>query len=89
MTDRLRVVLHVHPGSSRPGVGGSHGDALVVRVAPRAVDGKATAAVLSAVAAAFGVHRRDVTLISGATSRRKGVEVRGGRVSQLQQLTEA
>ncbi len=89
MSDTLRVVVHVHPGSSRPGVGGSHGDALVVRVAPRAVDGKATAAALSAVAAAFGVRSRDVTLISGATSRRKLVEVRGGRSEQLQQLIEA
>jgi uncharacterized protein YggU (UPF0235/DUF167 family) len=70
-------------------VGGRHVDALVVRVSPRAVDGKATAAVLVAVAAAFGVHRRDVTLMSGARSRRKVVEVRGGRSARLQQLIDA
>lgn len=41
----------------------------------RAVDGAATAAVLQAVADAFGVRRRDVTLISGATSRTKVLDV--------------
>lgn len=41
----------------------------------RAVDGAATAAVLQAVADAFGVRRRDVTLLSGATSRTKVLDV--------------
>jgi len=48
-----------------------------VAVAARAVDGKATEAALRAVAAAFGVRRRDVTLVTGATSRDKVVEIDG------------
>ena len=54
-------------------MGGSYGDAgaLVVAVTERAVDGKATAAVLRAVAAALGVPRSAVTLFIGATSRDK------------------
>jgi len=48
---------------------------LAVAVSARAVDGAATAAVLQAVADAFGVRRRDVTLISGATSRTKVLDV--------------
>ena len=59
------------------GVTGNHGDALVVAVTERAVDGKATEAALRAVADAFGVKRRDVTLVAGATSRDKVVEVDG------------
>jgi uncharacterized protein YggU (UPF0235/DUF167 family) len=54
-----------------------HGEALVVRVAARAVEGKATEAALRALAEALGVRRRDVTLVSGATSRDKVVEVTG------------
>jgi uncharacterized protein YggU (UPF0235/DUF167 family) len=73
----VRVALHVKPGSSRAEVGGSHGDALVVRVPERAIDGRATEAALRAVAAALGVPRRDVTLVSGATNRAKVVEVAG------------
>lgn len=44
-------------------------------VSPRAVDGKATDAALRAVADAFGVRRRDVALVTGATSRDKVVEI--------------
>ncbi|MCL2584735.1 MAG: DUF167 domain-containing protein [Streptosporangiales bacterium] len=71
----MRVAIRVKPGSSRPKAGGRHGDALVVAVSPRAVDGKATEAALKAVADAFGVRRRDVALVTGATSRDKVVEV--------------
>ena len=58
-------------------VGGEHGGALVVRVAAPAVDGRATEAALTAVAGALGVRRRQVTLVSGATSRTKVVDVDG------------
>jgi uncharacterized protein (TIGR00251 family) len=73
----LRVAIRVRPGSSRPGVGGVHGDALVVRVSERAVDGKATEAALRALAAAFGVARREIRLVSGPASRDKVVAVTG------------
>jgi hypothetical protein len=58
-------------------VGGSHGEALVVRVGERAVDGRATEAALAAVARAFGVPRRAVTLVTGARSRAKVVDIDG------------
>jgi len=73
----------VRPGASRTRVGGTHGAALVVRVAPRAVDGAATEAALAAVARALGVRRRDVALVSGATSRDKVVEVSGADEAEL------
>ena len=71
--------VRARPGASRTRVGGRYGDAepavLVVAVTSRAVDGKATEAVLAAVAQAFGVPRRDITLVSGATARTKVLEV--------------
>ncbi|ACY98457.1 protein of unknown function DUF167 [Thermomonospora curvata DSM 43183] len=73
----VRVAIRVGPGASRTKVGGAHGEALVVKVAARAVEGKATEAALRAVADALGVRRRDVRLISGATSREKLIEVDG------------
>src|SRR5436190_10738735 len=66
-----------HPGSRRPGVGGSRDGALVVRVRERAVDGRATEAALVALAGALGVQRRVVSLAHGATSRSKVVDVAG------------
>ena len=71
----MRVTIRVRPGSARPGVGGAHDGALVVRVSARAVDGKATAAALAAIAAAAGLRASEVRLVSGATSRTKIVEL--------------
>ena len=78
--------MWVRPGSARPGVGGERSGALIVRVSARAVDGKATEAALAAVATAFGVHRRAVTLIAGATSRTKILEVEGAEPAALTRL---
>jgi uncharacterized protein len=74
----MRITIRVRPGSARPGVGGEHDGALVVRVTARAVDRKATEAALAAVADAFGVRRGAVDLVSGASSRVKIVEVAAG-----------
>ena len=74
----MRITIRVQPGSAHPGVGGEHDGALVVRVSARAVDGKATQAALAAVADAFGVRRGAVSLVSGASSRVKIVEIAGG-----------
>ena len=70
-----RVAIRVKPGASRTAVGGAYGDRLVVAVSARAVDGAATESALAAVAEAFGVRRRHVTLVTGATSRDKVVAV--------------
>ncbi|KMM45170.1 hypothetical protein CWIS_12235 [Cellulomonas sp. A375-1] len=71
----MRVAIRVKPGASRTRVGGAYGGALVVAVSARAVDGAATEAALAAVADAFGVRRRHVDLVTGATSRDKVVEL--------------
>jgi uncharacterized protein YggU (UPF0235/DUF167 family) len=83
---RMRVTIRVAPGSARPGVGGSYAGALVVRVAARAVDGKATAAALDALADALQVRRNEVRLVSGATSRTKHVDIPDGAASTFEAL---
>jgi len=76
-TGFVRITVWVRPGSPRPGVGGERDGALVVRVSVRPVGGQATEAALAAVAAAFGVRRRAVTLVAGASSRTKILDVEG------------
>lgn len=78
MTSR-RCAVWVRPGAATTSVGGVRDDGgnglLVVSVRERAVDGAATQAVLEAVAAALGVKRGHVKLVSGFTSRRKVLEI--------------
>lgn len=85
----FRVAIRVRPGAKRAAVGGRYGDALVVRVTARAVEGKATEAALHAVASAFGVRRRDVRLISGEKSRDKVVEIDGEDAELAERLERA
>ena len=85
-TGVVRITIWVRPGSARPGVGGEHDGALIVRVGAPAVDGKATAAALAAVAAAFGVRPNAVTLVAGAASRRKIVDLAGANRAALDRL---
>jgi uncharacterized protein (TIGR00251 family) len=82
----VRVTIRVRPGAGRTAVGGSHDGALVVRVAAPAVGGRATEAALAAVAEAFGMRRRDVVLVTGATSRTKVVEVAGDHAERVASL---
>jgi len=82
----VRITVRVRPGSARATVGGQHDGALVIRVHERAVDGQATDAALSALATAFGVRRHAVTLVSGATSRTKIVDIQGADPAVLERL---
>ena len=73
----MRLTIRVTPGSRRTEVGGAHDGALVVKVRERAVEGRATDAALVALADALGVPRRAVSLVHGATSRIKVVDIDG------------
>jgi uncharacterized protein YggU (UPF0235/DUF167 family) len=85
----MRVAIHVRPGARAVGVGGLHGDALVVRVRDRAVDGNATKAALAAVASALEVPQRDVVLVAGATTRVKIVDIPDTAAARLATLRDA
>src|ERR1700728_3229522 len=74
----MRITVLVKPGSARPGVGGEHDGALVVRVSARAVDGKGTEAALTAGGGSVGGPRSAVRLVSGALSRTKIVDIDAG-----------
>ena len=72
-----RLQLRVSPGASRAGVVGRHGDAWKVRVAAPPEDGRANDAVVSLLADALHLSRRDVTIVAGRSGRYKIVRLAG------------
>lgn len=69
--------LKVAPSASRDAVVGWQEDVLRVQVRAPAQRGKANEALLRLLAAALGVDRRRLRIVSGRTSRQKVVSVDG------------
>ena len=67
--------LHVQPGASRSEFAGRHGKRIKVRLAARAVDGKANAALIEFLSDYYGVAKRDVRIVAGLKSRDKRVVI--------------
>ncbi len=67
----LELLCHVQPGAKVSEFAGLYGDALRLRIAAPALEGRANAACLAFIARAFGVRQAAVKLISGEGSRRK------------------
>jgi uncharacterized protein (TIGR00251 family) len=78
--------IHVSPGAKRASVGGVHGDALRVAVQAQAIEGRANAACVDALAAAFAVRRAALSLDPGARGRRKRVAIAGDPAALAAQL---
>lgn len=73
----VRFAVHVQPRAKKPGIDGTHGDALRVRVQAPPVDGAANDDVIAVIAAALGVPARAVHIAAGHTARQKLVDVDG------------
>ena len=71
----LVLELHVQPGASRTEIAGMHGDRLKIRLAARAVDGRANAALVEFLAGEYGVPRANVSIEAGLKSRQKRVAI--------------
>ncbi len=72
-----RLKLRIVPNAKRNEVTGEHGDAVKIKVAAPAIEGKANEALLEFIAEKLGLHRRNLTLIAGEKSRDKLIEIAG------------
>lgn len=71
----LRLSIYVQPNARTTDVAGLHGEDLKIRIAAPAMDNKANVALAQFLAQALGVPPGRVTVLRGATSRRKTLEV--------------
>ena len=86
--DVIRFAVRVQPRASSSGFVGLRGDALKVRLSAPPVEGAANDALVELLARALGVSRSAVTIVAGATSRTKLVEVRGASVAAVEALAQ-
>jgi hypothetical protein len=72
----VSLCVHAQPGARRTEVAGLHGDALKIRVAAPALEGRANDALIDFIAMRLGIAKREVRLVSGEKSREKRFEIR-------------
>jgi uncharacterized protein (TIGR00251 family) len=77
MPSQTTLLVHVQPRAKRSEVVGWHGDAVKVRVAAPPVDGQANEELTRVLAAALGVPHSAITVVAGASGRRKRVVIDG------------
>ena len=71
----LILRIQVQPRAQCDEFAGQHGDHLRVRLTAPPVDGRANTALIAFLAEAFGVPKRQVTLLTGDTGRSKRLRV--------------
>ncbi len=89
LTDGTALLrLHVQPKASRSGIVGLHDGCLKLAVAAPPVDGKANTEVVKCLASILQVPVRDVSVKSGAQSRKKLVVVKSLDPSEIRKVIE-
>jgi uncharacterized protein len=73
--DGIVLSVRVITRAGRSGLAGTRDDDLLVRLGAAPVDGAANAELVAVLAAAFGIARRDVAIVSGERSRQKRVRL--------------
>jgi uncharacterized protein len=82
------LAVHVQPGARRTEVVGRFGDALKLRVAAPPTGNRANDAVVELVAREFNLKRADVSVISGASSRQKRLQLTGVDVADAARVVD-
>jgi len=80
VADGVEIAVKVVPGSTRTRILGPLGDALKVAVSAPPEKGKANQAVVRLLAEVLGTARRAITVVSGQTSPKKVILIKGGSV---------
>jgi uncharacterized protein len=84
----IEIAVRVTPRASRDVLAAGTEEHFAARLAAPPVEGAANAALVPLVAKAFGVPKRDVTLIAGETARLKRLSITGD-IPALEQIARS
>ncbi len=80
-----RLTVRLTPRGGRDAIDGWRGDILLARVAAPPAEGDANASLIRLLAKRLRVRRSDITLLSGAQSRTKVLEVAGLTLDEVRE----
>jgi hypothetical protein len=85
----VTFTVKVAPRASRTQIEGWYEHMLKVRLHAPPVDGKANAALIALLAETFDIHKGNIVILSGETSRQKLVRVTGLSAEQIRMRLES
>jgi uncharacterized protein (TIGR00251 family) len=71
----VRLEVYIQPRAAKTELAGMHGSSIKIRIAAPPVDNAANYALIEFIAERVGIAKRCVRLVSGATSRKKVLEI--------------
>ena len=80
----VSFVVRVQPRASRDEITGEWEDGLKIRLTAPPVDGLANEALVALLAERLALSKRSITIVRGATSRQKTVEITGMTVEEVE-----
>ncbi len=78
------VTVRIHPGARRTAVAGIHNGALKISLTTPPVDGRANEALIGMLAAALGLPKARLDLLTGVSGRTKTLRVTGKSAAEVQ-----
>lgn len=81
------IPVRAQPGAKRNAIVGEHAGALRVAVTAAPDKGKANQAIAAVLAAAFGLPKSAVQLVSGQISRQKKFLLQGVSLAEAEEIT--
>lgn len=79
------IRVRTQPASSKDQVVGLHDDAIKIKIAAPAVDGKANQHLIKFLAKKLSIPKRDIDITKGQTSRLKTIQINGLTSEQIHQ----
>jgi uncharacterized protein (TIGR00251 family) len=79
----IRLAVYIQPRASKTELAGRHDGSIKIRIASPPVDNAANRELIEFVAERLGMPKGKVRIVSGATSRRKVLEIEGATATAI------